>query len=291
MNDADLKPVWELQAELGEGTVWVERDQALWFVDIKKHKIHRYDPANGAKTSWDSPEQIGFILPAEGGGFVAGLKSGLYRFDEKSGQFALIVEVEPELGGNRLNDGVTDPAGRLWFGTMDDGEKAKSGAFYSYAHGKLTRTMLDGIAITNGPAVSPDGKLLYFVDTLRGTIGVADIHEDGSLGTPRPFVRIEPSDGHPDGPTIDSNGDLWIALYAGWEVRRYTADGKLAQSIRFPVANITKLAFGGEQRRTAFATTARQQLTKDDINKQPLIGSLFAFSVAVPGVECPLIRL
>ena len=125
--------VWNLPAELGEGPVWTERDSALWFVDIKRQKIHRYDPRDGSKRSWDSPEQVGFILPAQGGGFVAGLQSGLYRFDEASGEFALIVEVEPDKPTNRLNDGVVDPHGRLWFGTMDNDEKSKSGAFYCFA--------------------------------------------------------------------------------------------------------------------------------------------------------------
>lgn len=284
-------PVWELEAELGEGPVWVDRDQALWFVDIKKQQVHRYGPATQAKRSWDAPEQVGFILPAEGGGFVAGLQSGLYQFDETSGEFALIVEVEPDLPGNRLNDGVVDPAGRLWFGTMDNSEKEKSGAFYCFSEGRLTRTRLDGIAITNGPAVSPDGKLLYYVDTLAGTIDVAVIHDDGSLGDSRPFVRIDPKDGHPDGPTIDSNGDLWISLYAGWEARRYTPRGELAETVKFPVANITKIAFGGDGLLSAFATTARQMLSPDEIAKQPLIGALFEFPVAVRGMPCPLVRL
>ena len=291
MSDETPAPIWELEAELGEGPVWVERDHALWFVDIKKQQIHRYDPDSGSRQSWDSPEQVGFVLPAEGGGFVAGLQSGLYRFDERSGDFDLIVEVEPELPTNRLNDGVVDPAGRLWFGTMDNGERTKSGAFYCFHEGRLTRTKLDGIAITNGPAVSPDGKLLYYVDTLKGTIDIADIGDDGSLGNPRPFVRIDPRDGHPDGPTIDSNGYLWISLYAGWEARRYAPNGDLMERVRFPVANITKIAFGGEGLRTAFATTARQLLSADQIAAQPLIGSLFEFRVNVPGVPCPLARL
>ena len=291
MVDSSPLPVWELQAELGEGPVWVERDQALWFVDIKKHQINRFDPAAGAKKSWDAPEQVGFILPAEGGGFVAGLQSGLYRFDEKSGSFDLIVEVEPELPTNRLNDGVVDPAGRLWFGTMDNGEKAKSGAFYCFDRGQLTRTQIDGISITNGPAVSPDGKLLYYVDTLKGTIDVAEIGADGSLCEGRSFVRIDPLDGHPDGPTIDSEGHVWISLYAGWQARRYAPTGKLVDVVRFPVANITKIAFGDPDLRTAFATTARQLLSPEEIAKQPLIGSLFEFDVDVPGVPCPLVRL
>jgi len=285
------KSVWDLAAELGEGPVWVERDNALWFVDIKKQQVHRYDPADGSKRSWEAPEQIGFILPAERGGFVAGLKSGLYRFDERSGTFDLIVEVEPDKPMNRLNDGVVDPEGRVWFGTMDNKEKDKSGAFYCFARGRLVRTAIDGIAITNGPAISPDGRLLYVVDTLRGTIEAAEILGDGELGERRPFVRIDPKDGHPDGPSIDSEGCVWISLYAGWEARRYSPAGELLERVRFPVANITKIALGGDDLRTAYATTARQMLSPDQIAKQPQIGDLFEFRVDIPGVPCPLVRL
>lgn len=284
------KVVWELEAELGEGPVWVERDRALWFVDIKTHQIHRYDPASDARGSWKAPEQVGFVFPAERGGFVAGLQSGLYHFDERTGVFDLIAKVEEDKPDNRLNDGVVDPQGRLWFGTMDNNEKAKSGAFYCFADGEVRHTGLDGIAITNGPAVSPDGRILYFVDTLKGTIEAADIRDDGSLGERRTFVKIEPRDGHPDGPTIDSEGCVWISLYAGWEARRYSPDGALVGSVRFPVANITKIAFGSDDLRTGFATTARQLLKPDEIAKQPQIGDLFAFEADVPGVPCPLVR-
>lgn len=281
---------WNLQAELGEGPVWVERDRALWFVDIKKHQIHRFDPASGSKRTWEAPEQVGFLFPAERGGFVAGLQSGLYHFDERSGTFDLITRVEEDKPDNRLNDGVVDPEGRLWFGTMDNGEKAKSGAFYCFAGGRVAHTGLDGIAITNGPTISPDGRILYFVDTLKGTIEAADIRSDGSLGERRPFVKIDPKDGHPDGPTIDSEGCVWIALYAGWEVRRYSPSGELLTQVRFPVANITKIAFGGDGLKTAYATTARQLLKPEQIAKQPLIGDLFAFDPGVSGVACPLVR-
>ena len=282
--------IWDLAAELGEGPVWVERDQALWFVDIKKQKIHRYDPADGNKRSWDSPEQVGFVLPAERGGFVAGLQSGLYHFDETSGEFELIVEVDADKPTNRLNDGVVDPAGRQWFGTMDNNEKAKSGAFYCFADGRLTRTPIDNIEITNGPAVSPDGRTLYVVDTLKGTIEAVNIDDEGTLGDRRPFVRIDPAEGYPDGPTIDSEGCVWISLYAGWEARRYSPAGELLERVRFPVANITKIAFGGDDLRTAYATTARQMLTPEVIAEQPQIGDLFEFTVDVPGVPCPLVR-
>jgi D-xylonolactonase len=283
------KNVWDLHCELGEGPVWVERDRALWFTDIKRHQIHRYDPASGRKRSWDAPEQIGFLLPAASGGFIAGLQSGLYRFEEGKGLFKPVAVVEPEHPTNRLNDGVVDPAGRLWFGTMDDGEKGKTGSFYRFQGGKVMPSGISGIAITNGPAISPDGRILYWVDTLGGTISACDLAEDGTLGPSRPFATIDPKEGYPDGPTIDSEGCVWISLYAGWEARRYSPGGELLDRVRFPVSNITKIAFGGDDLRTVYATTARQLLKPEQIARQPQIGDLFEFRVEVPGVPCPLV--
>ena len=182
------RPVWDLRAELGEGPVWDERDQALWFTDIKRQKIHRYDPATGARRSWDSPEQVGFLLPTQSGGFAVGLQSGLYRFVPETNEFHGLVAVEPELPGNRINDGTVDPSGRLWFGTMDNGEREKSGAFYCFDGGVLKRTNVAGISITNGPAISPDGRTLYWIDTLGGTMSACEIGDDGELGPSRLVV-------------------------------------------------------------------------------------------------------
>ncbi len=285
---AEPRLVWDVQAELGEGPVWVERDQALWFTDIKRHKIYRYAPRTGEKQSWDAPEQVGFVLPADRGDFIAGLQSGLHRFDPESG-FEKIAAIEPERPTNRLNDGVVDPAGRLWFGTMDNSETAKTGSFYRYEGGQVMDTGITGISITNGPAVSPDGRILYWVDTLNGGIYSCDVADDGTLGPSRDFVSIPSSEGHPDGPTTDSEGHLWISLYNGWEARRYSPAGELVETVRFPVANITKIAFGGDDLRTAYATTARQLLSQDEVAKQPLIGGLFAFDADVAGTPCPLI--
>lgn len=281
--------VWAVEAELGEGPVWAEG--ALWFVDIKKQKVHRLDPRSGEKSSWDSPEQIGFLLPTEGGGFVAGLQSGLHRFDASPGEFDRIVEVEPELPGNRLNDGVVDPAGRLWFGSMDNGESEATGRFYRFEGGRVHDAGLPRIAITNGPAVSPDGRTLYWVDTLGQTIHACDLAEDGTLGESRLFATIGEKEGFPDGPTVDSEGCVWIGLYVGWEARRYSPDGELIERVAFPVSNITKLAFGGEDLRTVYATTARQGIKPESMGKQPEAGALFAFEVDVPGLACRPVKL
>ncbi|MFL6857112.1 MAG: SMP-30/gluconolactonase/LRE family protein [Allosphingosinicella sp.] len=281
----EAKSVWALGCELGEGPVWA--DGALWFVDIKRPHVYRYDPASAERRNWPAPDAIGFLFPAEGGGFVAGLRDGLHRFDPASGTFARIVEVEPGVAGNRLNDGAVDPEGRLWFGTMDAGERERTGAFYCFARGKLAPTGLEGIAITNGPCLSPDGRILYFVDTLAGTIEAADIGEGGALSGRRPFVRIDPEEGHPDGPTIDAEGCVWISLFGGWEARRYSPGGELIGRVRFPVPNITKIAFGGEDLKTGYATTARLHMKPADLAGLPASGDLFAFPVDVPGLPCP----
>ena len=286
---ATSKPrnLWSVECELGEGPVWA--DGALWFVDIKKRKVHRL--AGEERTSWDAPEQIGFLLPAEGGGFVAGLQSGLHRFEPASGAFSLVAVVEPELAGNRLNDGVVDPSGRLWFGSMDNGESEATGSFYSYRSGELRHSGLPKVAITNGPALSPDGRTLYWVDTLGQTIHACDVGEDGTLGESRLLVRLGAKEGFPDGPTVDAEGCVWISLYWGWEARRYSPAGELLERVAFPVSNITKIAFGGEDFRTVYATTARQGIEPDALGKQPEAGALFAFEVDVPGFASPRAQL
>lgn len=280
--------VWNLGAELGEGPIWF--GDRLWFVDIKKKQIHRFDPESGEQQSWTAPEQVGFIAPRARGGFIAGLQSGLFAFDPERGSFEPIVAVEPDKPDNRLNDAVVDAKGRLWFGTMDDGEREKSGAFYRYADGELRAVGIDNVAITNGPAISPDGRTLYWVDTLGGHIWVATIGEEGEVADSRPFVSFNPQEGFPDGPTVDAEGGIWIGLYAGWQARRYSPEGALLQVIDLPVANITKVAFGGHGRRTLFATTARQLLGADEIAKQPQAGHLFALPVEIEGQPCHAVR-
>jgi sugar lactone lactonase YvrE len=280
--------VWPLAAELGEGPISI--DGALWFVDIKKHQLHRFDPATGEKRSWTAPEQVGFVVPRARGGMVVGLQSGLWSFDPEAGAFEQIVAVDAHHENNRLNDAVVDAQGRMWFGTMHDGEQDKTGSFYVYADGQLQETGLSGICITNGPAISPDGRTLYWVDTLGGTISAAEVQDGGQLGPSRLLAAIASDEGYPDGPTVDAEGCVWIGLYAGWAARRYSPAGELLQTVEFPVANITKIAFGGPEGTTLFATTARQMLSAEQLLEQPQAGDLFAMPSQVGGLPCYAVR-
>ena len=287
--------VWDLGAVLGEGPVWLDSDRvgpggALWFVDIKAPAIHRYDPATGNRRSWDAPAPVGFCLPADDGTFVAGLKTGLARFDPVAGTFTPLHDPEPTMPDNRLNDGHVDQQGRLWFGTMHDPEEEASGRIYRF-DGTGTVAISDPVIVSNGPAVSPDGATLYHVDTLGNVIYAAELAPDGDVGAERVFVRIEDGAGHPDGVIVDAEGCLWVGLFGGGAIRRYSTEGELLESIVLPVSAITKVAFGGPDRRTLFATTASVHLDEEGRAREPLAGHLFALPVAVAGLPPVSFRL
>jgi D-xylonolactonase len=276
--------IWPLAAELGEGPLWW--NGALWFTDIKQDRIHRFDPGTGQGKSWEAPAAPGFLAPFRDGGFLVGAKLGLFRFDPDSGNLRFLEAIEPDRLGNRLNDGAVDPKGRLWFGSMDDAEKDASGVLYCL-HPTGPKAMDEGYVITNGPAFSPDGRILYHTDTLQKVIYRFDVSAEGALSGKRIFVRIEDGAGYPDGPTMDAEGCLWTGLFGGWAARRYAPDGALVGEVRFPVANVTKLAFAGT---IAYATTAWKGLDKAARSGQPLAGGLFRFEVKTPGLPQQAMR-
>lgn len=276
--------IWPLAATLGEGPVWHAENNALYFVDIKQHKVHRCGEDGGLRQSWSLPDEVGFALPMRGGDFVCGLPGQLMRFSFDSGALDLLHDVETDLPGNRLNDGYIDRHGALWFGSMDNAEVQASGSLYRLQRkGKGQPRRKDkGYVITNGPACSPDGRTFYHTDTLEKTIYAFDIDDAGHLTNKRVFVRIA-GQGYPDGTTVDSDGAVWIALFAGARIERYSARAELIDTVPMPCSNITKIAFGGHDLRTVFVTTARKGLSEEALATEPLAGGLFRFRVPTPG--------
>jgi D-xylonolactonase len=282
--------VWDLKATLGEGPIW--HGDALWFVDIKGHAVHRYEPTTGATQTFDAPDQVTFIAPVEDDdGFLAGLKSGWHFFDPKVGSFTYFDEIEPAHLNNRPNDSTVDAQGRLWFGTMHDAEDAPTGALYRLdAEGPHVK-IDDGICITNGPAVSPDGKTLYHTDTLAKTIWAYDIGEDGSTSNKRVFAQVEIEGAWPDGSVVDAQGYVWTALWGGFGVLRFSPEGTIVDKIALPVPNVTKPCFGGPNLKTLYFTTARKGLSDEDLAAYPEAGGLFAVDVDVAGQPQYEVRL
>lgn len=286
MKDISPQCIWPLGAELGEGPVWHASERAVYCVDIKGRRIHRLSIDSGRRDSWSAPGQPGFLVPVQDGGFVCGLNDGLYLFQPSkpdTQQFTSIVKVEPHVIGNRLNDGYVDARGRLWFGTMDDSESEPSGTLYRLGDDGDLLPQDSGYVITNGPAMSPDGRTMYHTDTLARIVYAFDVGDDGRLARKRALLALG-DEGYPDGMAVDSAGCLWVAFFGGWRIDRYSPQGTHMGSVRFPCANVTKLAFGDDDLCTIYVTTAAKGLSQDDRLRQPLAGGLFSFRSPTQGL-------
>lgn len=263
-------------AALGEGPTWDPATGRLIWVDILSARIHTYDPATGRRTVMATEQHVGAAKPRAGGGLVVNLRDGIGLYDADGAFRWLVHDAEP---GRRGNDAAVAPDGSLWAGTMryDDGE----------AGGSLTRVAPDGtatrvlplVACSNGTGWSPDGRLMYYVDTPTLRIDVFDVDGEQILNR-RPFATVEEGAGFPDGLTVDAEGAVWVALWDGAALRRYTADGALERTVELPVRRPTSCAFGGRELRDLYISTARAGLDAP----HPLSGSLLVLPDAGQGV-------
>jgi xylono-1,5-lactonase len=276
-------------ALLGEGPVWVAREQALYWTDIIGCRIHRFEPASGARASWPTPFRVTSLAPRSRGGFVAGSEHGFALIDAALGQFDIVADPEPDLPENRFNDGKTDQAGRFWAGTMDDAERQRSGALYRLDPDLRWSCHDRGYVVANGPAFTPDGQTMYHTDSATRTVFRFRIDEQGRLHDKAVFVRFEEADGHPDGMTADSEGCLWIAFWDGWCVRRLSPGAEVMELVELPVQRPTSCAFGGADLSVLFVTSASTGIEVSE-TCQPLAGGLFAFEPGVRGVSVPEFR-
>ena len=290
--EAQVREVLRAESKLGEGVLWDAERGVVWFVDIKRHRLWHFDPASGSNAVAEAPGQIGWALPAEGGLLLCGLKDGLYTFDPETQAFAKLTAVPGEPAGNRLNDACSDPWGRVWFGSMDDAETAASGRFYVYDRGEIRPAGPSGIGITNGPAVSPQGDRIYFTDTGGQKIMVADLSREG-VGEARPFAdtgALFPR-AYPDGPIVDAEDHLWTGLYMGAKVARFSPDGELVATVTMPARDITKMALGGKDLKTAYVTTATKNMDEAAFQQFPAAGHLLSFESPVVGVAPTRVKL
>lgn len=280
----NIRQLLQAESKLGEGVLWDAQREVVWFVDIKRHFLWHYDPATGSNARSLAPSQIGWAIPADGGLLLCGLEDGLYTFEPENERFEKLTTVPGEPAGNRLNDACTDPWGRVWFGSMDNSEDSASGRFYVFDRGDIRPAGPSGIAITNGPAVNAQGDRIYFTDTSSQKIMVADLSASG-VGEARAFADTGGSfpDAYPDGPVVDAEDHVWTALYLGGRVARFNPDGELVATIAMPARDITKMAFGGEDFRTGFVTSATKNMEPADMERYPQAGSLFGFAAPVAG--------
>jgi sugar lactone lactonase YvrE len=273
----------DARARLGEGPVWDSRSGRLIWVDIEGMALHSTDPRTGATRTQNMPLPIGVAVPRLSGGFVAALEDGFYAIDADGGT-QLIAAVDSRAGGLRFNDGACDPAGRFLAGTMAYDFRPGAGSLYRLERDLSVSRLIDSVTISNGIGWSPDGGTMYYVDTPTSRIDAFDYDADsGAMSRRRPFVEIE-GEGRPDGLCVDVDGAVWIALWPGWSVRRYLADGTLDAILPLPVAQVSSCVFGGPELDELFITTAWSTLSDGQRSAQPLAGSLFRASVGSRGV-------
>jgi len=265
---------------LGEGPLWCDSQNALFWVDIFGKKIHRLYPATGQIRSWPLPELIGWIIERRNGnGFVAGLKSGfaLLRLDPVSIEW--IGNPEMDRPFNRPNDAKADRQGRIWAGTKDDRDQEATGALYRLDPSLQWSRVDDGYTVANGPTFSLDYRTVFHTDSAARTVYALDLADNGDIAKRRVWLRFEEEWGYPDGMTTDAEGCIWIAHWGGARVSRFRANGKLDRSIAMPTTNITSVTFGGPDLRRMFVTSASH-----GCKGEPEAGALFEVDAGVEGI-------
>ncbi|UYZ64072.1 SMP-30/gluconolactonase/LRE family protein [Hymenobacter weizhouensis] len=278
------------QAQLGEGALWNPLDQRLYWVDIEGQLLHIFDPATGQGRSLPTGARIGTVVPTgQAEEVLVALQTGLHRLNTTTGQLTLLVNPLPD-SSLRFNDGKCDPAGRLWVGTLDMQGHPRRAALYRYSPDGHLQTMLTQVSISNGLAWALDQRTMYYVDTPTRTVQAFDYDPaTGAITGGRVVIRIPEGHGYPDGITLDAEGQLWIALWGGGRVVRYNpTTGQLLATIAVPAPHTSSCAFGGPGLQTLFITSARQDLSPEQLQEYPLSGNVFAVEPGVAGLPAAL---
>ena len=267
----------------------------LIWVDIVGRSVHSFDPATGRDSAVAVPDTPGVAIPRRAGGLVLAIGHG-FGFLDAEGRFEQIAALPQGETPARMNDGNCDSAGRFWAGTMGLAAEPQAGALYRLDPDLTVTRVLDGVTESNGIDWSPDDRLMYYIDSMERRVDVFDFDlASGSLANRRPFATIEggaaaggadgedANDGEvlPDGLTVDAEGGVWVALWGGSALRRFTPDGSLERTVSLPTRQITSCAFGGPGLDELYVTSARDWLEPAVLEQEPDAGALF---VCRPGV-------
>jgi sugar lactone lactonase YvrE len=281
------------RCELGEGVFWHPLQERLFWFDILNKTLFSAT-AGGImvdRFTFDTPVTAAGVIDADN--LAIASAAGIYRLELSTDTREIIVPLEADKPGNRSNDGRVNPAGGFWIGTMGlkDAGKVAQGALYQVRGAEVTK-ILDGIYIPNTTCFSPDGTRAYFADTTTDRIRTCEI--DAATGLPtgpwQVFTKVT-GGGWPDGAVVDSQGFVWCALWGGSRVVRYTPDGKVDREVTVPVSQPTCPAFGGSDLKTLYIVSARENLSAEQLEKEPLAGGVFAIRVDVPGLPENIIKL
>jgi len=298
--------ILDARADLGEGPAWEAHSGCLYWVDIHAGLLHIFTPKDGMDQQINVGGYIGCVAPRRLGGLVLGLRSGFALIDSTLSKCAFpfgegpgeeleeaprmgvraLINPEPHLPGNRFNDGKCDPAGRFLAGTMDDAEIEASGSLYSLTPDGSLKKLIAGTRISNGLTWSPDYRTFYHIDTPTRTVMAYDYDLiAGGIANPHTAISVPPEMGWPDGMTSDTQGMLWIAMWAGAKLTRWNpATGGLLAEIPMPAYNVSSCAFGGPHLTDLYVTSARKGMEVGQLSKYPLSGGLFRLRTGIQGM-------
>jgi D-xylonolactonase len=264
---------------LGEGPLWDAGSSRLYWVDILESRVYRYDPAAGRVETWRTAEHVGFVIVRPGGQLVAGFKSGLHRIALDDDGTVSAVRIDRVDGGHRdvrFNDATADADGRIWACTLGGSADEPLGVYYCYDGDLERRTVDAGYLVANGPALSPDGRLLYTVETRghptrRQGVYVSRISRGGTLEAQRLLIPWAGYGSAPDGVVTDEQGNLWLGEFHGNVLRRFDPDGNETLSLPLPAWNVTKAALAGDR---LYVTSARIETDDETLARHPDTGGV-----------------
>jgi sugar lactone lactonase YvrE len=272
---------------LGESCVWSQREQALYWIDVRGRLLRRFDYRAERTHSFPLPELAGATALRGRGGVLVAMETCIAAFDPRTASIEPLARPGAMFDNLRFNDSRCDRQGRFWAGTMDDVGRGEIGTLYRMDTDHTLVPVISPVTIPNSLAWSPDGRIMYFSDTTSRTIMSYDFEpRSGTPSNARIFASLSgPST--PDGSTVDCEGFVWNAEYDGWRITRYAPDGRVDRVVDMPVQRPTCCAFGGPELSTLFVTTAAQRLSDDERARQPLAGALLALEVGVRGLPEP----
>lgn len=263
--------------ELGEGPLWDEVRGCLLWIDIPRRTLHSYHPGEERHTRHELPGEMSAVVLSGGGGLVFAGDGAVHVSSDDGARLALLTEL-PMAAGTRTNDGACDPHGKFWIGTADEDPKGNRGALFRVDPEGRIDLLRRGVSMSNGIGWSPDGSRAYHVDTRVHRVDELLLDESGDITAVQQFVAVE---GMPDGLAVDTEGGIWVAIWDGHAVHRYSPSGTLNEVLPVPAAYVTSCAFGPQGSGDLFITTAAPPSA--DTSSYPSSGALFQAHVGVDG--------
>ena len=282
--------VLDAHAVIGESATWVAGERVLYWIDVKAPALNRLDPATGENRTWMLTSDVGaFALTGDGHAVVA-LREGLHRLDLDSGALHRLTKPTFDPALFRYNEGACDAAGRFWIGVMfdplDGDPPAQKSKLHSFTLEGGLRGHADESDLHNGMAWSADGTTCYLSHSYPKRIFAYDYDQaSGEISERRVFATLEGGVGIPDGAAVDVDGGYWCALHGGGRIRRYRPDGTIDRDVELPVSQPTMCAFGDEDLATLYVTSASDNLSDAQREREPHAGAIFRLDVGARGVH------